>query len=143
MNKYEILGIERDADKSRIQKGYKKALKKIQKKANSGDKEAKKKLKSLKEAYATLNDNTKKKKYDAELNSASIAATENPSAINENKPKDKTLKTTKKQIKTKANKSSKSIRTKSSFFERKLDMESVITLCILIGFIIYFAISAS
>lgn len=60
---YEILGIDRDADKDTIKKAYKKLALKYHPDVND-EPDAEEKFKQLTEAYAVLYDDTKRKQYD-------------------------------------------------------------------------------
>jgi len=137
MNNYEILGIDKNADRKSIQKAYKKALKKSQKSAHAGNAAAKKKIKKLKTAYTTLNDVNKRKLYDAELNSSNTTSDKNLSkkAVSQKKEKSNETKKVKNKVAASNEKSN------GPFFDKRLDIESIITICILIGFFTYFLIN--
>jgi DnaJ-class molecular chaperone len=61
---YEILGVEKDADKNEIKFAYRRLAKKYHPDLNREDKKAKEKFIELKEAYDTLIDPVKRKIYD-------------------------------------------------------------------------------
>lgn len=61
---YEILEISKDASKDEIKKAYRKMAIKYHPDKNAGDKEAEEKFKECAEAYDTLSNDEKKRKYD-------------------------------------------------------------------------------
>ncbi|WP_205585509.1 molecular chaperone DnaJ [Helicobacter mehlei] len=61
---YEMLGVERTADKESIKKAYKKLALKYHPDRNLGDKEAEEKFKEISEAYSVLADDQKRQIYD-------------------------------------------------------------------------------
>ena len=61
---YEVLGLERDADASKIKSAYRKLALKYHPDRNPGDSEAEAKFKEASEAYEVLSDADKKAKYD-------------------------------------------------------------------------------
>ena len=61
---YEVLGINRSADKDTIKKAYRKMAKKYHPDSNAGDASAEEKFKEVTEAYNVLSDPEKKKLYD-------------------------------------------------------------------------------
>ncbi len=68
MNKrdfYEILGVQRDADKKEIKKAYRQLAMKYHPDRNPGDKSAEEKFKEATEAYSVLADDKKRSRYDA------------------------------------------------------------------------------
>ena len=61
---YEVMGINRSADKDTIKKAYRKMAKKYHPDSNAGDASAEEKFKEVTEAYNVLSDPEKKKLYD-------------------------------------------------------------------------------
>ena len=61
---YEILGVERSADKEAIKKAYRQMAMKYHPDRNPGDKSAETKFKEAAEAYSVLSDDSKKSRYD-------------------------------------------------------------------------------
>jgi molecular chaperone DnaJ len=61
---YEVLGVERGADKATIKKAYRKLAMKFHPDQNQGDKEAEAKFKEAAEAYDVLGDDQKRAQYD-------------------------------------------------------------------------------
>ena len=61
---YEVLGIGRDASKDAIKKAYRKLAVQFHPDKNPGNKEAEAKFKEAAEAYAVLNDEQKRARYD-------------------------------------------------------------------------------
>ncbi len=61
---YEILGVDRDASQEEIKKAYRRLARKYHPDVNPGDEEAEAKFKELSQAYQTLKDPEKRKKYD-------------------------------------------------------------------------------
>ncbi|WP_104625070.1 molecular chaperone DnaJ [Helicobacter felis] len=64
MEYYEILGVDRNADKETLKKAYKKLALKYHPDRNLGDKEAEEKFKQINEAYGVLSDDQKRQIYD-------------------------------------------------------------------------------
>jgi molecular chaperone DnaJ len=61
---YEILGVQKGADKDLIKKAYRQMAMKYHPDRNPGDKEAENKFKEAAEAYDVLSDETKRQRYD-------------------------------------------------------------------------------
>ena len=61
---YEVLGVEKTASEAEIKKAYRKMAIQYHPDKNPGDKEAEAKFKEINEAYDTLSDPEKRKKYD-------------------------------------------------------------------------------
>ena len=61
---YEVLGVDKGADKDTIKKAYRKVAMKYHPDRNPGDKEAEEKFKEATEAYEVLSDDQKKSVYD-------------------------------------------------------------------------------
>lgn len=61
---YEVLGVERSADKDEIKKVYRKLAMKYHPDKNPGDKQAEEKFKEINEAYQVLSDEDKRAHYD-------------------------------------------------------------------------------
>jgi len=61
---YEVLGVERDADKDTIKRAYRKLAMKFHPDRNPGDEEAEGKFKEAAEAYEVLGDEDKRHRYD-------------------------------------------------------------------------------
>lgn len=61
---YRILGVERNASSSEIQKAYRSLARKYHPDLNPNDKKAKERFKEVQQAYDVLNDSEKRKKYD-------------------------------------------------------------------------------
>src|SRR5258708_25995530 len=61
---YQILGVDRSADKKAIQKAYRKLARKYHPDVNPNDKEAEGRFKELREAYEVLSDEEKRALYD-------------------------------------------------------------------------------
>ena len=61
---YEVLGIQKGADKDEIKKAYRKLAIKYHPDRNPGDKEAEEKFKEATEAYEILSDDQKRPIYD-------------------------------------------------------------------------------
>ena len=61
---YEVLGIEKGADKDAIKKAYRKLAVKYHPDRNPGDKEAEARFKEATEAYEVLSDDEKRPIYD-------------------------------------------------------------------------------
>jgi molecular chaperone DnaJ len=66
-NFYEILGVEKTTSDEDVKKAYKKLAVKYHPDKNKGDKEAETKFKEVAEAYDTLSDPAKKKKYNSRM----------------------------------------------------------------------------
>lgn len=67
---YEVLGVERSTSDEDVKKAYKKLAVKHHPDKNKGDKEAEKTFKEIAEAYDTLSDPKKKRKYNSQMNSS-------------------------------------------------------------------------
>lgn len=65
MDYYKVLGIERNATQEEIKSAYRKLAMKYHPDRNPGDKEAETKFKQVQEAYETLDDLTRKTRYDS------------------------------------------------------------------------------
>ncbi|WP_018249132.1 DnaJ domain-containing protein [Orenia marismortui] len=65
---YKILGVNQDADSSKIKKAYRKLALKYHPDRNSGDKNAEKRFKKISKAYEVLSDKQSRKEYDTKLN---------------------------------------------------------------------------
>jgi len=61
---YSILGVDKSASQDEIKKAYRKLAIKYHPDKNGGDKESEKKFREVSEAYDTLSDTEKKRKYD-------------------------------------------------------------------------------
>lgn len=61
---YEVLGVDRGADKDQIKKAYRKLAMKYHPDRNHGDTEAEARFKEIGEAYAVLTDDNKRARYD-------------------------------------------------------------------------------
>ncbi|RAP45656.1 MAG: molecular chaperone DnaJ [Methanosphaera sp. rholeuAM6] len=61
---YEILGVDRNADKKTIKKAYRKLAMKYHPDVNKDDPDAEEKFKELSEAYGVLSDDDKRQRYD-------------------------------------------------------------------------------
>jgi molecular chaperone DnaJ len=61
---YDLLGVEKDADKNSIKKAYKKLALKYHPDKNKNDPEAEEKFKEVAEAYSVLSDDNKRARYD-------------------------------------------------------------------------------
>ena len=61
---YEILGVDKNADKKTIKKAYKKLAMKYHPDVNKDDPDAEEKFKELSEAYGVLSDDEKRQRYD-------------------------------------------------------------------------------
>ena len=61
---YEILGVDKNADKKTIKKAYRKLAMKYHPDVNKDDPEAEEKFKELSEAYGVLSDDEKRQRYD-------------------------------------------------------------------------------
>jgi molecular chaperone DnaJ len=77
-NYYEILGVDKNATPDEIKKKYRKLAAKYHPDKNPGDKAAEEKFKEIAEAYDTLSDADKRKKYDWEQQMASQGGGFNP-----------------------------------------------------------------
>ncbi|WP_104695047.1 molecular chaperone DnaJ [Helicobacter salomonis] len=64
MDYYEVLGVDKRADKETLKKAYKKLALKYHPDRNLGDKEAEEKFKEINEAYGVLGDEQKRQIYD-------------------------------------------------------------------------------
>ncbi|MFC3847149.1 molecular chaperone DnaJ [Helicobacter baculiformis] len=64
MEYYEVLGVDKGADKEALKKAYKKLALKYHPDRNLGDKEAEEKFKEINEAYGVLSDDEKRQIYD-------------------------------------------------------------------------------
>ena len=67
MNPYHVLGVSQTADEDTIKKAYRKAAKECHPDTHPGDKRAEERFKEIAEAWETLGDEEKRKKYDAEI----------------------------------------------------------------------------
>ena len=67
MNPYQVLGVSQTADEDTIKKAYRKAAKECHPDTHPGDKRAEERFKEIAEAWETLGDEEKRKKYDAEI----------------------------------------------------------------------------
>ena len=67
MDYYTILGVPQQADDSQIKQAYRKLAKKYHPDLNPDNPAAEEKFKDIVEAYETLSDTAKRKKYDATL----------------------------------------------------------------------------
>ena len=67
MNPYQVLGVSQTADEDTIKKAYRKAAKECHPDTHQGDKRAEERFKEIAEAWETLGDEEKRKKYDAEI----------------------------------------------------------------------------
>ncbi|WP_120944042.1 molecular chaperone DnaJ [Helicobacter labacensis] len=64
MDYYEVLGVDKKADKETLKKAYKKLALKYHPDRNMGDQEAEEKFKEINEAYGVLGDDQKRQIYD-------------------------------------------------------------------------------
>ncbi len=62
---YEILGVDRKADKSAIKKAYRRLARKFHPDVNPGDRQAEEKFKDIQEAYAVLSKPERRQQYDS------------------------------------------------------------------------------
>jgi molecular chaperone DnaJ len=67
-NYYDILGVSKDVTQDELKKVYRKLAIQYHPDKNQGDKKAEEKFKEISEAYDTLSDENKRKKYDFSLN---------------------------------------------------------------------------
>ena len=65
---YEMLGVSRDADSTTIKNAFRKLAKKYHPDINPGNAQAEKMFKDVNEAYSVLSDESKRARYDRELN---------------------------------------------------------------------------
>jgi molecular chaperone DnaJ len=63
-NYYDTLGVKKDASEGEIKKAFRQLAKKYHPDRNAGDKAAEERFKEVNEAYDTLSDSSKRKKYD-------------------------------------------------------------------------------
>lgn len=75
MDYYRILGISEQADEEQIKQAYRKLAKKYHPDLNPDNPEAEAKFKDVVEAYETLGDAEKRKKYDSKRNKAGERST--------------------------------------------------------------------
>lgn len=61
---YEVLGVSKSATAEEIKRAYRKLARQYHPDRNPGDKQAAEKFKEIQDAYQTLNDKTKRQKYD-------------------------------------------------------------------------------
>ena len=61
---YEVLGVDKNADKKTIKKAYRKLAMKYHPDVNKDDPDAEEKFKELSEAYGVLSDDDKRQRYD-------------------------------------------------------------------------------
>src|ERR1035437_6078227 len=74
MDFYIILGLERDADLDAIKRSYKRLARKCHPDINPGDRRAAAQFRQIAEAYATLSDAERRRRYDVTGSSAQAAS---------------------------------------------------------------------